>query len=135
MDTSSRTSEKMRPILQAMERSVESARRRRLQVTEPFEPVDTRNGASGGALGHPENLRTRSQSSTVPPSPGTSQLHSTEGRNGISGNAIGGGIGRGHPSQQGQQPVILPPLHPHSQHNGGGPTRLKAKPKRQFQSP
>jgi hypothetical protein len=34
MDKSSKTSDKMRPILQAMERSVESARRRRLQGDE-----------------------------------------------------------------------------------------------------
>lgn len=41
MDKSRETSEKIRPILEAMERSIDSARRKRLHTAHPASPTPT----------------------------------------------------------------------------------------------
>ncbi len=46
MDKSRETSEKIRPILEAMERSIDSARRKRLHTAHPASPAPTTSSIS-----------------------------------------------------------------------------------------
>jgi hypothetical protein len=125
MDTSSRTSEKMRPILQAMERSVESARRRRLQLSDATVPAAVRQPVGPASFGHASGPSRQALPQGLIGDPAATHDRVLDSRYPVNGNGGGNGIGRGQPG-----PVLTSPPP-----NANGAGRLKAKPKRQYQTP
>lgn len=125
MDTSSKTSEKMRPILQAMERSVESARRRRLQLSDATAPAAARQPVGPASFGHASGPPRQVLPQGLIGSPAVVHDRALDGRFPVNGNGGSNGLGHGQTG-----PVLASPAPIVS-----GTGRLKAKPKRPYQTP